>query len=334
MRQKLISNSILLIGLFFLPFYVSALEPTEEFYVNDFANILSDETESYIIKQSNAMYHVDGTQIVVVTVPSLDGEILEEFSLDLARSFGIGDDEADNGLLLLLALEERMFRVEVGYGLEGVLNDAKTGRFQDDYMIPYFKDDKWDEGIINGYNAFFEEIVLKNNLEIDYDVPIGNNENPSENVENANVYLVIIFAVIAGFVGSKLGKELSKKSRAYHKNYNKTLDIRLEKLLKNEPVNKDYANVKANMYSVVSFIIVFIILMIISYHFASIISNIINFFTFYIACTLQFPGNYLNSNRTGGGSSFGGGSSGGSSSFGGSSGGGGSFGGGGSSRGF
>ena len=61
-------------------------------------------------------------------------------------------------MLLLLALEEREFRIEVGYGLEGALNDAKTGRIQDDYIIPYLKDDNWDEGIRNGYSKILQEV--------------------------------------------------------------------------------------------------------------------------------------------------------------------------------
>ena len=65
-----------------------------------------------------------------------------------------------------MALEERQFRVEVGYGLEGILPDGKTGRFQDEYIIPYLKNNNWDEGIKNGYDAFYKEIVTLNNLNV------------------------------------------------------------------------------------------------------------------------------------------------------------------------
>ena len=88
---------------------------------------------------------------------------LLEYSTNLFRQFGIGDKEKNNGLLILIALEERKSRIEVGYGLEGVLPDGKTGRIQDEYMIPYFKDNNFDEGILNGYKALFKEVANEYN---------------------------------------------------------------------------------------------------------------------------------------------------------------------------
>ena len=64
----------------------------------------------------------------------------------------------NNGVLMLLSIQDRKSRIEVGYGLEGALNDAKTGRIQDNYMIPYFKEDNWHDGIKNGYNAILSEV--------------------------------------------------------------------------------------------------------------------------------------------------------------------------------
>ena len=74
-----------------------------------------------------------GAQIVVVTVQNLEGQSLEEYATELFRNYGIGDKEKNNGVLLLCAYEERQFRIEVGYGLEGTLTDGKTGRIQDEY---------------------------------------------------------------------------------------------------------------------------------------------------------------------------------------------------------
>lgn len=169
------------------------IKPTQEFYVNDYANILSQETETYIIEKSKVLNNADGTQIVVVTVPNLEDKAIEEYALELARNFGIGAQSKNNGLLLLLALEEREFRVEVGYGLEGILNDSKTGRFQDKYIIPYLRENDWDNGIINGYNAFYTEIVKLNNLSLDYTEP-----EPATNMEDImSVIIMIIIFIIA-----------------------------------------------------------------------------------------------------------------------------------------
>lgn len=91
---------------------------TPQFYINDYANLLTNETKDYILKTSIALKKKTTAQVVVVTVPSLEGQSIEEYAVELFRKYGIGTKENNNGLLLLLALEERKFRVEVGYGLE------------------------------------------------------------------------------------------------------------------------------------------------------------------------------------------------------------------------
>ena len=134
------------------------VEPTSKFYVNDYANLIDADLEEYIIETNQKLESATGAQIVVVTVPNLENNSLEEYATDLFRKFGIGDRTKNNGVLLLLALEERQFRIEVGYGLEGVLTDGKTGRIQDEYIIPYLKEDNWNDGIKNGYSKILEEV--------------------------------------------------------------------------------------------------------------------------------------------------------------------------------
>lgn len=205
---------ILFINIIFFSFIFNVnaiVNPTEEFYVNDYANILSNETEQYIIEKSKILNNTDGTQIVVVTVNNLEGLSIEDYSLRLARNFGIGDSK-NKGLLLLLSLEEREFRVEVGYGLEGILNDSKTGRFQDQYIIPYLKNDNFDEGLKNGYNAFFAEIVKQNNLILNYNEPI----NKGENILKITCFLGLIMGIITGII-----KRINKRNN--NKNYSKII---------------------------------------------------------------------------------------------------------------
>lgn len=202
---------------------ISFVQPTVNFYINDYANILSSETEEYILNKSVALNSIDGTQIVVVTVSNLDGNSLEEYAYELFNSWGIGSKEKNNGLLLLLALEEREFRVEVGEGLEGILPDGKTGRFQDDYIIPYLKNNDWDNGIKNGYDAFYSEIVKLNNLELDYNNPneYYNDNTGYYNNFNSDLLLIMFFGmpfigIIAGIIIKKL-KESPRKiaTKAY-----------------------------------------------------------------------------------------------------------------------
>ena len=133
------------------PNVLAIVPQSERFYVNDVADVLSSETEDYIYENSLKLDEATGAQIVVVAIKSLEGRSIEEYSTELFRSYGIGDKEKNNGLLFLFSLEDRQSRIEVGYGLEGALPDGKTGRIQDEYIIPYFRNNNFDEGVRNGY---------------------------------------------------------------------------------------------------------------------------------------------------------------------------------------
>ena len=127
-------------------------------YANDYADVLSYETENYIDNTGRAYQSSDGTQIVVVTVESLEGQAIEDFAYDLFNDWGIGDKKSDNGILILFSEDDREIRIEVGDGMEGIFNDAKVGRMLDNLAIPYFKNDDFDTGIKNLYSGIVEVI--------------------------------------------------------------------------------------------------------------------------------------------------------------------------------
>ena len=133
------------------------------------------------MNNSVALAKKTSAQIVVVTIPSLEKKSIEEYANELFNKFGIGDKNKNNGLLILVALKEREARIEVGYGLEGLLPDGKCGRYQDEYMIPYYKNNNFDEGTVNCYKAFFAEIAKEYNYETDI-IPVG---TPLEEVNNS-----------------------------------------------------------------------------------------------------------------------------------------------------
>lgn len=191
---KKIIFKILLIMILFLNLLgiksFALVEQSNEFYVNDTANLLDSDVENYIIETNKKINAATGAQIVVVTVNNLEGQSLEEYATALFRKYGIGNKKKNNGVLLLLALEERQFRIEVGYGLEGVLNDAKTGRIQDDYIIPYLKDDNWNEGVRNGYSKVLEEVSNE------YGVDVGEINVTEPSGEDDGVGGILFMAVI------------------------------------------------------------------------------------------------------------------------------------------
>lgn len=177
---------------------------TKEFYVNDSANLLSAETEDYIINMNKTLEKQTGAQIVVVTVQNLEGQSLEEYATELFRDYGIGDKEKNNGVLLLCAYEERQFRIEVGYGLEGTLTDGKTGRIQDEYIIPYLKENNFNDGIRNGFNAVLKEVENEYGITIEGAEEgnvVGTSTIRTEEVNNIlpHMIMMIVFIILIVF---------------------------------------------------------------------------------------------------------------------------------------
>lgn len=187
----------------------AVVTPNAEFYVKDDANVLSEETEDYIMQTNIDLEQKTGAQIVVVTIPSLEGESIEEYANELFRAWGIGSKEKNNGLLLLCSTGDRLFRVEVGYGLEGILPDGKTGRMQDEYIIPYLKENNYDEGIRNGYSAFLQEIAEE------YGVTISNGQTAKvvSSTSNNVDYSIIAMFISIFVTGISLSTCLLKKSK-------------------------------------------------------------------------------------------------------------------------
>lgn len=183
------------------------VDPMSNFYVNDYANILSEETENEIQSMSVQLSNTDGTQMVVVTVEDLEGLSVEEYANQLFNKFGIGEADSDNGLLILVSRDDRKIRVEVGYGLEGVINDGKAGRYLDAYAVPYLKNNEWDKGIFNVYNALYKEIVTQNNLQLEYTEPTGELEESEDSIHVFMMFSLFIGYIIGTFIRATSFKE-------------------------------------------------------------------------------------------------------------------------------
>lgn len=183
-------------------------KPTKNFYVNDFAGLLSEESKSYIMSINKDLHDQTKAQVVVVTIESLDGADLEEYATDLFRQYGIGDKEEDNGVLILLSHEDRKVRIEVGYGLEGTINDAKAGRILDNYMIPYLSEDDWDAGIINGFDAVIQEIKTEYGVEVRSNVPTEF-ETEEDDDWIFEAFLIAAISALVGFILGSISENLA-----------------------------------------------------------------------------------------------------------------------------
>ncbi|MFW8601367.1 TPM domain-containing protein [Desulfobacterota bacterium M19] len=132
--------------------------PAYHGYVNDYANMISPAMEAKITQALRALDRSDSTQVAILTVPTLAGDNLEEFSIRVAEKWGIGVKSRDNGVLLLAVKNDRRLRIEVGRGLEPKLTDLLSGRIVDNIMTPYFKAGRYDDGFAAGINAIIQVI--------------------------------------------------------------------------------------------------------------------------------------------------------------------------------
>src|SRR5512136_1784889 len=144
----------LLILLILVPFSIEALDvPPLKAHVNDYAHMFSAQTVQETERVLAEFEAKESTQIVVLTVPTLAGENLEEYSIKVAEACKIGRKGLDSGVILLIAGQERKIRIEVGRGLEGRLTDLVSGRIIRNEITPRFKGGDFDGGVSAGVSA-------------------------------------------------------------------------------------------------------------------------------------------------------------------------------------
>ena len=149
----------LLILLILVPFSVEALDvPPLKAHVNDYAHMFSARTVEETERALADFEAKESTQIAVLTVPTLAGENLEEYSIKVAEAWKIGMKGLDSGAILLIAGQERKIRIEVGRGLEGRLTDLISGRIIRSEIAPHFKTGDFDGGLTAGLKAIMSAV--------------------------------------------------------------------------------------------------------------------------------------------------------------------------------
>jgi uncharacterized protein len=143
-----------------------ATMPAPVAYVDDYAGVLSTDGKAAVEAICRDVHDKTKAQIFFVTIKSLDGESIEDFSNELFHNWKIGEKKTDRGILLLLAVNDHKRRMEVGYGLEGILPDAKTGRIGDD-MVPALKSNNYDEAAKIGVQEVADVIAADAKVTLD-----------------------------------------------------------------------------------------------------------------------------------------------------------------------
>jgi len=135
-------------------------------FVNDFARVMRPEDVRSIETLAAAVQQRTGAQIAVVTVESYAPfGSLDEFSMALAESWGVGQRREEQGVILVLAMTERRVRIEVGYGLEGAIPDSVAGRILDTDVIPAFQAGNFSRGLTQGANSIAAIIAREHGID-------------------------------------------------------------------------------------------------------------------------------------------------------------------------
>lgn len=158
-------------------------------FVTDNANILEPSEENQLESIMQNLYDKGAAQYAVVTIQSLEGRDIQGTAFEMANGV-LGEEGKNNGLLLLVSLEDREYRFEVGRGLEPVLPDIVVGRIGRDYLVPHFREENYGTGIIEASKAIEARLLSQN--ESEYYVT----DEPDEGVPWWVILLIIIFVMI------------------------------------------------------------------------------------------------------------------------------------------
>jgi uncharacterized protein len=192
-------KTITLLILFIAVLHMSALKvPALKGHVNDNAGILDRLDEQNIENYLTQFENASSIQIGLLTIQSLEGENLEDYSIRVADAWKLGQKGKDNGVLVLIAMKEKKIRLEVGYGLEGSLTDAKSGYIVRNYFLPSFKKGDFYMGIVAGIQAITG--VLSDELNIT-DEQIAQSRQKEESGKTGIPFGLIIFLFMMFFGG-------------------------------------------------------------------------------------------------------------------------------------
>lgn len=171
-------------------------------YVNDFAGILSPETEVKLNRLIGDLEKQTTAQVAVATVESISPETVEIYTNKLFEKWGVGQKEKDNGVLILVAVMERKTWIEVGYGLEGAIPDARVSRIYRDIMVPAFGKGDFNDGIFRTVKAIAGLIAEESGVEIDGVSPPPSMKISSRTRGGGIFALVILIFVLISFLRS------------------------------------------------------------------------------------------------------------------------------------
>ena len=167
-----------------------------DIYVQDNANLITSDDKKLMLSLGNELEDKTSAQLAVLTVNSLEGNDIKEYSNQAFRTYGIGNKKKNNGVLIVLAKNERKIRIEVGYGLEGTVTDIRSGEILEKSAFPYLKKGEYSTGITSTYKSLYS-LILNDGKDTN-DTKVGHKEKSSFSIIQliGILSIIIIFFVI------------------------------------------------------------------------------------------------------------------------------------------
>ncbi|HYQ89239.1 MAG TPA: TPM domain-containing protein [Candidatus Binatia bacterium] len=169
--------------------------PKPQGYVSDFASVMDSASRDSIEAMAGELREKTGAELAVVTLPDLGGDEIEPVAVDLFGAWGIGKKGKDEGVLILLASQERRVKIEVGYGLEGILPDGLCGSIIRQVMTPDLAQGRIGAGLLHGASAVTGVIAKDRGVTITGALPAPG-EDGGEDQGSRFPFLVVLFLAI------------------------------------------------------------------------------------------------------------------------------------------
>jgi uncharacterized protein len=176
--------------------------------VNDFARVIPLDYKNRMEALAQEVLEKTGTAIAVVTVESIGDNELNDYVNRLYKAWGIGKKGEDKGVLIFLTLKERKFRIETGYGVEGILPDGLVGEIRDRYAIPYLKKGDFGQGLSNTVTALASIVAKAANVSITGGLPIEQPVEKKARQKGSLLPLIILVLILVSLLGTRQGRDL------------------------------------------------------------------------------------------------------------------------------
>lgn len=184
--------------------------PAKEVLVNDFTGTLTQEQKDALERKLVAFDDSTSTQIAVVIIPSLNGNEIADYNVKLFRAWKVGNKKTNNGVVLLIAKEDRKLNITTGYGVEGALPDITCKEIIDEIIVPQFRGNDYYRGIDRGTTAIMQAVKGE------YTAPKGYRSKGKGNTSGKAIIIIILVIIflIAGSGGSNGGSFMSRRGFA------------------------------------------------------------------------------------------------------------------------